>query len=438
MGSGWSFEGVSDVNGDLRTLLQEKAEEVRVDPRIPPVVLRRSRRRRVATGVLAGVVTAAVAAGSLVVVRTAMSTAPAPPPQVGAGTQDSRPPQGYPFIYPPTEDQLENTREQLPESMVMWTEPRGAAELFAVNVMGWGPQDVEIDVRGDQPVTAFLSNPSLSPDVRTVLTLLRVPGPGPTMYAVVAAEAENMDVEPVGPDDQIRSGSAVAFRGRLSVVPPGANVALTVNDGPPVPAPVTDGSFVVEADLPEGRGNTLVSIAIVDGSGNTWMLTSSRLGVPVQSGGASSGPVPASSVELLPEAVAATREAILEAVQARDWEALRALIPAQGFTYTFGEAGDPIAYWQDLEEEGVPVLPNLEALLESPHGRLRGAYIWPAPAGKDATEWTERDLAILDQLTAAGVLTERENRDYQEFDYYYGWRVGIDRDGTWIFYVAGD
>jgi hypothetical protein len=431
---------VSDVNDDLKTMLQEKAEEVRVDPGIPSVVLRRSRRRRVATGVLTGVVTAAVAAGSFVAVRTALTATPTPEPRLGAGTQDDdstrRP---YPFIYPPTEDELENTRSEVAQgSMPMWQTPGGAAELFAVNVMGWDPIDVEVDVRGDQPVTAIITNPSLSPDVRTVLTLFRLPDPGPTMYAVVAAEAESLDLEPAGRDQEIRAGGTVDLRGMLSVVPLDGEVVITVDDGPPMTAPIADGAFVVEVQFPEGaRPSTILSIAVVDRSGNTWTMTSSRIGLAASTGstGGTSAPTP---VEALPLPVAATREAILEAVQARDWEALRALIPTQGFTYSFGDEGDPIAYWQRLEEEGVPILPNLEALLETPHGRIRDVYIWPAPAGKDASQWTEHDLAILDQLTAAGVLTQRENRDYREFDYYYGWRVGIDRDGTWILYVAGD
>lgn len=415
-------------------MLDERAEEMRLEPRIPRGVLRRARRRRAANAALAGAVTVGLALGAFVGARELLESRTAAPPELrpGASTEEF-----YPFIYPPNQEELENTREQVADGhMPLWSDPGGVAHLFAVNVMGWDPNDVEVDARRDEPETAVIVNPSFSPDARTTLNLLRVPGPGPRMYAVLAARSEIMDLEPIGPDDEIRPGGPVAFRVRLSVVPPGATVVMTVDGGPPMSAPATEeGPFVVEQDLPEDAGpTTLLSIAVVDGSGNTWTMTSSRVGLQ---GAASEGGASA-PVEAVPLPVAATREAILEAVQSRDWEALRALIPEQGFTFTFGDEDDPLAYWQRLEEEGTPVLPTLEALLKVPHGRVRGAYIWPAPAGKDATEWTEEDLAILDQLAAEGVLTPGENRDYQELGYYYGWRVGIDRDGTWIFFVAGD
>jgi hypothetical protein len=65
-------------------------------------------------------------------------------------------------------------------------------------------------------------------------------------------------------------------------------------------------------------------------------------------------------------------------------------------------------------------------------------WVWPAPAGKDPAEWTREDEAILGQLVDAGVLTEDERSDYLLRGYYYGWRIGIDQEGIWRFYVAGD
>lgn len=417
-------------------MLDERAEEMHLDPHVPPSVLRRARRRRAGNALLAGAVTVGLALGAFIGARALLDETTSAPPEIRPGGTTE---EFYPFIYPPTLEELEVTREQVAQgSMPMWTEPDGVAILFAVNVMGWEMDDVEVSNQGSgEEATAVIANPSLSPEVGTALNLVRLPDPGPRMYAVVAAQSEVMELEPVGPDDQRPAEGPVAFRVRLSVRPPGATVVTTVNGGPPMTTPLTDGGpFVVEPDLPEGPSNTtLLSIAVVDGSGNTWTMTSSRVGLAASAG--SEGRVSAPT-EVLPQPVAATREAILEAARARDWGGLQALIPEPGFTFSFGGETDPIAYWQRLEEEGVPVLSNLESLLEVPHGRVRGAYIWPAPAGKDATEWTEEDLAILDQLMAAGVLTERENRDYQEFGYYYGWRVGIDRDGTWIFYVAGD
>ncbi|HEX5948837.1 MAG TPA: hypothetical protein VFZ45_04655 [Actinomycetota bacterium] len=422
---------------DLKTMLDAKAEEMRLDPHIPPSVLQRARRRRAGNAVLTGAVTVGLALGAFVGARTLLDETTSAPPEIRPGGTTE---EFYPFIYPPTLEELEVTREQVAQgSMPMWTEPEGVAILFAVNVMGWEMDDVLVEVQGD---TAEIRNPTLPAGARlrqpvaTTLHLLEAPGSNPPIYAVMAAQADGLELEPIGPDEAFGANGRIGFRGSLGFIPEDAFVALTVNGGNPVFAPAPNGVFEVEAPAPEPLGpSTLISLAVLDGSRNTLALTSSRIATPVagETAAGESEPQPA-----LPAPVAEARDAILTAVQARDWEALRALIPDEGFTFTFGGEEDPIAYWQRLEEEGVPVLPNLETLLEVPHGRVRGAYIWPAPAGKDSSDWTEKDLAILDQLAAAGVLTERENRDYQELGYYYGWRVGIDRRGTWLFFVAGD
>jgi hypothetical protein len=51
--------------------------------------------------------------------------------------------------------------------------------------------------------------------------------------------------------------------------------------------------------------------------------------------------------DVIPTAVEATRAAIAQAADAHDATALRRLIPAQGFTYSYGGAypGGATAYW---------------------------------------------------------------------------------------------
>jgi len=144
------------------------------------------------------------------------------------------------------------------------------------------------------------------------------------------------------------------------------------------------------------------------------------------------------ATQALPAPVAETREAILAAAAAGDWDALGGLIPGDGFTHSFGGQTDPVAYWQRLEEEGTDVRSILRALFSVTAVRDRSMWVWPAPAGKQPSEWTEEDEAILGELVAEGVLTPQERRDYLRFGFYYGWRAGIERDGTWRFFVAGD
>ncbi|HKX25273.1 MAG TPA: hypothetical protein VJP08_03030, partial [Actinomycetota bacterium] len=317
------------MDSDLKTMLREKADELRTDPRIPGPVLRRARRRRAFSGVAAGAVTIGAVAALFVGARfLVQETAPEPREVRPAGT----PTEFYPFIYPPTQAELDTTVAEVAQgSMPMWTDPEGAAALFAVNVMGWDPNDVEASVRRDDPVSVVITNPSLNEaaggrtaDVRTVISLAPVPGSGEQpVYAVLAAQAEGVELEPVGPDDQVGASGRLALRGSLGFIPEGATVELRVGEGTPVTEEAPEGAFYVAAELPDPpEPSTLISLAVKDRAGNIVQLTSSRLATPVAGGsqGRSSELEPA-----LPSPVARTRDAILDAAQARDFEALRAL-----------------------------------------------------------------------------------------------------------------
>ena len=137
----------------------------------------------------------------------------------------------------------------------------------------------------------------------------------------------------------------------------------------------------------------------------------------------------------LPAPVAETRDALLEAAESGDYEALRPLVPDTGFEYTFGSPvpGGPIAYWQELERTtDEEPLDSLAEVLRMPYTLSRGIYVWPFAY----------DVASIDDLTAH----EREllaplgplETVFVEGTGYLGWRAGIRPDGTWVFFVAGD
>ena len=137
----------------------------------------------------------------------------------------------------------------------------------------------------------------------------------------------------------------------------------------------------------------------------------------------------------LPAPVAKTRDALLQAAEARDYEALRALVPTTGFEYTFGSPvpGGPIAYWQDLERTTAQrLLDALAKVLRMPYTLSRGLYVWPfaySVASIDDLTAHEREL-----LAPLGPLESV----FVEGTGYLGWRAGIQPDGTWVFFVAGD
>jgi hypothetical protein len=134
----------------------------------------------------------------------------------------------------------------------------------------------------------------------------------------------------------------------------------------------------------------------------------------------------------LPEEVEETRQALLEAAEARDYDALRELIPSDGFSYTFGgpDEGGPIAYWQKVAKTtDVDPIETLEAILQLPYAIDRGYYVWPFAAEKTEDEMTPYERELLEPLGEAA---------YFGSGGYYGWRVAIEPDGTWRSYVAGD
>lgn len=115
---------------------------------------------------------------------------------------------------------------------------------------------------------------------------------------------------------------------------------------------------------------------------------------------------PTEPVGEAPGAVTQTAAAIRAAAQARDWDAVGALIPSSGFTSNFGGQTDHIAFYRQEEANGIDVLGTLVGLLAEPAAQGEGGlWVWP--------------------------------REFLQ-DGYLGYRVGIAEDGTWRFYVAGD
>jgi hypothetical protein len=137
----------------------------------------------------------------------------------------------------------------------------------------------------------------------------------------------------------------------------------------------------------------------------------------------------------LPEPVADAHARLLEAAESGDYKELEPLIPSTGFEYTFGGPveGGPIAYWQELERSTVErPLENLEAALKMPYTLSRGIYVWPFAYDVESVEdLTAHERELLAPLGPLDTL-------FVEGTGYLGWRAGIDPEGNWVFFVAGD
>jgi hypothetical protein len=136
--------------------------------------------------------------------------------------------------------------------------------------------------------------------------------------------------------------------------------------------------------------------------------------------------------EAPPDVVLRKRAAMLAAAQARDYDALAELSDPQQFKYTFGEEveGGPAAYWRQAEMRGEGPGPAeaLAAILRMPYTLSRGLYVWPFAYDKTEDELTAYERKLLAPLGEGGAFA----------DGYLGWRAGIDPDGRWVFFLAGD
>jgi hypothetical protein len=134
--------------------------------------------------------------------------------------------------------------------------------------------------------------------------------------------------------------------------------------------------------------------------------------------------------------VAEKRAAMLDAALARDYDALAALADREQFTYTFGvpHPDGPAGYWRDASARGErDPAELLAALLQLPHTRQGGTYVWPFAFDRPPASLTEAERRQLERIATPEAIA-----GWEQAGSYLGWRAGITRDGRWLFFVAGD
>lgn len=149
------------------------------------------------------------------------------------------------------------------------------------------------------------------------------------------------------------------------------------------------------------------------------------------------GTEPADVVEVaeMPAEVAALRDFLADAALRCDEQLLfTAIEESEMFTYSFGDEGDPIGYWWELEDAGDEPYRRIVDVLSTTPALADGGEVWVWPGvttGRAETRTPER-LAELDGWT--------EQDDLSSLDEvgYLGWRIGISDDGEWRFFVRGD
>lgn len=451
---------------DVREMLRAKADEMTPNPRMPETLRKRARRRRVGNALLstvlvAGLGVAAFAGARELVGDRAVGPRPAQQPQEGTVIPI------WPSIGLGSSNvaAIDGIQQQVDEGHQPWRmSPQIVGEVFGMEVMKWERGDVEASVRGDDPVTVAIANPSLADamgDVRTLLTLERWRGREDGIFVVTHVETDILKLRSPVPQQEIAGVDEVTFAGSLQGISQrllGLEIAPSIEGGfsfgttgdlpsqgetteegeftgspsgisfQQIITPGPDGEFEAKVSMPDDvPANPGVSVFVQSLDGKRIAAEAFRLGpaTPLP-------PLPHETV-VLPPAVMETRDAIQVAANDRDWDALEALIDRDRFEFTFGGERDPIPYWKRLERDGTPVRRILATLLSYPATEYMDLYMWPTAAPKPPGEWTEADLEPLAQI-----YTEKELEQMRGGDSYYGWRVGIEADGTWIFFVAGD
>ncbi|AVX05205.1 hypothetical protein MXMO3_02694 [Maritalea myrionectae] len=152
---------------------------------------------------------------------------------------------------------------------------------------------------------------------------------------------------------------------------------------------------------------------------------------------------PQRDLAILPSTVAKTRDQLMDAARSGDVERFRPIIDAQPEVpqLSFGVVDQPIQYLRDSSNdgEGLELMAIMLELLEAPYavqdfgdGRPK-MFVWPAYATHNLQELNPQELVEVYKIVS--------HLDVEEMRLYGGWyffRVGIDENGVWRFFVAGD
>ena len=149
------------------------------------------------------------------------------------------------------------------------------------------------------------------------------------------------------------------------------------------------------------------------------------------------------NLDRLPETVRRMHDKLLEAAKSGDVEALRPLLQTgeDGTQLSFGGVdGDPIAFIKGLsgDPEGQEILAIMEEVLNAGFvhldaGQPNELYVWPYFFAMPLDKLDKRQRVELFKIVTAG-----DYEDMKQFGTYVFYRLGIDPDGRWLFFVAGD
>ena len=179
------------------------------------------------------------------------------------------------------------------------------------------------------------------------------------------------------------------------------NVAIVANDGGlPSGASFADGLTLVER-VPQGHKVALVNLAAGDAV-RRYNVVIGRAAKPIRKG-------------------SWVHERLLEMPAARSLEGLPIATVKRAPL-------EPLEGYQVEAESGESPIEILARLLRLPYTLSSGTYVWPFAYDKQEDELTDYERELLGDLAVYSGAGSG----------YLGWRAGIEPDGTWRFFIAGD
>src|SRR5919106_543430 len=416
----------------VRQELFELVRDVDVAPGLERRTIKRARRQRVLNATLSVVLAVGLAAGVAIGASSVMSTDRTP--TIGGDDETPNPGVGVrPFqgIWPETNAiDLADTQAQVDDGhQPLRTDPVGTAQLLAVDVFGWPPDEFgteAVDVRGDG-ATVNVVNPTFGDPVPPVMVeLARLGRTGPNgVWSVTGVSSPLLEVNQISALDD----DSVIVSGRLAdtLLDPTRVAESWEWTTPPLNDPA-----VLWIEVVDDRGRALGATAIP--------LPTPFEPVPTPTPSASvSEPSPVQpppvDVTAVPPATAETARLIFDGVLDLDFELLKSLLDPMTFVYNFDDGSNPIPEWRS-DPTALDPIPAILTLPPAAPRRIEGYgtfYIWPYLVDTDFLRLTDRER---EDLAGLG-FSEREIESMVDYGGYLGPRLAIDENGLWRNYITG-
>ncbi|MGZ8626155.1 MAG: hypothetical protein ACXWXK_05720 [Actinomycetota bacterium] len=436
------------MSARLPNQLHDLASEMPVDVEASrTATLRRARRRRGASALLAvaavaGLVIGGVAGIDLLTSGDGRGRIATPPDQPTPTAGVSPQPAAFPGLWPETdEDALAANQAAIDEGhQPLRVDPAQTAAMLVTDVFDWPAEALEPRVTRStgtfatvDVLTAAIDRPPFR------VTLAQLGRTGPTgIWTVIGVASDLLDVRAL----ERTADGVIAFEGNVLEPVDGGSVAFDVVDQTDPVAEFESGFealtgtfFEIEVPTAGDIEPRVLWVALRDDSDR--ILAGAALPLrdvpPVPTPTASTSPE-IGGVEV-PAVVAETYNLILEAAPAHDIDALRALLDPDTFVYGFDDGSDPTPAWR----EDPSVLDAIPGILQLPftvididgYGTF---YQWPYLVEDGALD--EVSMRERDDLHALG-FSDREIEQMREYGGYLGPRLSIDADGLWRNYILG-